>query len=118
LVKLKFEVSARNGVVVLHCKGRMAYREDAAALMEKVAELLPQTRQLILEISGVDRIDRTALGELAVILMWARAARCSVRLAGARDHIREMLELTNLVSVVTLDASLDHAVSAIHSDAA
>lgn len=117
-MKLKFEVSARKGVVVLHCKGRMAYREDAAALMEKVAELLPKTQQLVLEISGVDRIDRTALGEFAVILMWARAAHCSVRLAGARDHIRELLELTNLVSVITLDASLDHAVSAIRSDAA
>jgi anti-anti-sigma factor len=117
-VKLKFEVSARQGVVILHCKGRMAYREDAAALMEKVEELLPKTNQLVLEISGVDRIDRTALGELAVILMWARAARCSVRLAGARDHIRDLLELTNLVSVVTVDPSLDHAVSAMRSHAA
>lgn len=117
-MKLKFEVSAREHVVILHCKGRMAYREDAAALMEKVAELLPETRQLVLEISGVDRIDRTALGELAVILMWARAARCSVRLAGARDHIRELFELTNMISVVTVDASLDHAVSALRSHAA
>jgi anti-anti-sigma factor len=117
-VKLNFEVSAREDVTVLHCKGRIAYREDAAALMEKVAELLPNTQQLVLEISGVDRIDRTALGELAVILMWARAARCSVRLAGPRDHIRELLELTNLVSVIEIDPSLDHAVLAFGSHAA
>lgn len=117
-MKLKFEVSAREDVVILHCKGRIAYREGATALMEKVADLLPDTQQLVLEISGVERIDHNALGELAVILMWARAARCSVRLAGARDHIRELLELTNLISVVTVDASLDHAVSAFRSHAA
>jgi len=117
-VKLNFEVSAREGVVVLHCKGRMAYREDAAALMEKVAELLPTTQQLVLEFSGVDRIDPTALGELAVILMWARAANCSVRMAGPRAHIRELLELTNLVSVIQVDASLDHAVLALGAHAA
>ena len=117
-MKLKFEVSARKGVVVLHCKGRIAYREDATALMEKVAELLPKTHQLILEFSGVDRIDRSALGELAVIMMWARAAKCSVRLAGARDHIRELLELTNLVSVIDVDDSLDHAVMALAFHAA
>ena len=117
-MSLKFEVSVRKGVVILHCKGRIAYREDAAALMEKVAELLPKTQQLVLEFSGVERIDRSALGELAVIMMWARAAKCSVRLAGARTHIRELLEWTNLVSVIQVDASLDHAVLALRSPAA
>ena len=117
-MKLKFEVSARKGVVVLFCRGRIAYREDAAALMEKVADLLPETHKLILEFSGVDRIESTALGELAVIMMWARAAKCTVRLAGARDHIRELLELTNLVSVIEVDASLDHAVLALQAHAA
>ena len=117
-MRLSFDVSARKDVVVLHCKGRIALKEDSAALMEKVAELLPTTQQLILEISKIDHIDRSALGELAVILMWARAANCSVRMAGPREHIRKLLELTNLVSVIEIDPTLDHSVLAFRTQAA
>lgn len=117
-MKLNLEVSYRKDVAVLHCSGPIAYREDATALMEKVAELLTDTQHLVLEISGVNRIDRTALGELAVIIMWARAAKCSVRLAGPRQNIRELLELSNLVSVIQIDPTLDQSVLAFHQQAA
>jgi len=108
--KLKFSFGVRENATVLHCHGRISYREEAAALSRKVAELLPQTRHLILELSNVEMIDGAGLGELVVVLLWAQAAGCSIQLAAPRRNVRELLELTNLASVFEIYPSVKDAV--------
>jgi anti-sigma B factor antagonist len=111
-VKLNLEIRETNDVTVIYCQGRIAYRNEAVALSNKVAELLPETRQIVIELSGVEMIDSAGLGELVVILMWAQARRCSIKLAAPRENIREMLQLTNLASVFEIHPTVDEAVLA------
>jgi anti-anti-sigma regulatory factor len=42
--------------------------------------------------------------------MWIRASGCSLKLAGANPRIRQLLELTNLLSVFDIYPTLDDAV--------
>ena len=111
-MKLNLEIRETDDVTVIHCRGRIAYRDEAVALSNKVAELLPGSRQIVLELSGVEMIDSAGLGELVVILMWAQANRCSIKLAAPRNNIREMLQLTNLASVFDIHPTVDAAVLA------
>lgn len=111
-MKLNLEIRETDDVTVIHCQGRISYRNEAVALSDKVAELLPDTRQIVLELSGVEMIDSAGLGELVVILMWAQANRCSIKLAAPRNNIREMLQLTNLASVFEIHSTVDDAVLA------
>ena len=109
-MKLKLETRAIDDVKILCCKGRFTYRDEAAAFSEKIAGLLPETRQIVIDLSGVEVMDSAGLGELVVVHMWIRASGCSLKLAGANPRIRQLLELTNLLSVFDIHPTLDDAV--------
>lgn len=108
-MKLDLETRAIDDVTVLYCRGRFTYRDEATAFSEKIAELLPNTRQVVVDLSGLEVIDSAGLGELVVVHMWIRASGCSLKLSGANPRIRQLLELTNLLSVFDVHPTLDDA---------
>ena len=108
-MKLSLEVWENQNGTVVYCRGRIVYREEATALSRKVSALLPRSRGLVLDLGGVEMIDSTGLGELVLLHMRAQAAGCEVKLAGAREHIRQLLELTNLASVFEIYPSAEQA---------
>ena len=108
-MKLDLETYAIGNVVVLRCKGRFTYRDEAAAFSQKIAELLPKVRQVVVELSGLDALDSAGLGELVVVHMWAKASGCSMKLAVANPRIQQLFELTNLISVFDVHPTLDDA---------
>ncbi len=109
--KLKFEMETRatNDATILYCRGRFTYREEATAFLEKIAELLPTARRIVVELSGLEAIDSAGLGELVVVHMWIKASKCALKLAGANPRVRELFELTNLLSVFDVYPTLDDA---------
>lgn len=108
-MKLSLESHAIGNVAVLCCRGRFTYRDEATAFSEKIAELLPKVRQVVVELSGLEVLDSAGLGELVVVHMWAKASGCSMKLAGANPRIRQLFELTNLISVFDVHPTLDDA---------
>jgi anti-sigma B factor antagonist len=108
-LKLDLETRAIDDVTVLYCRGRFTYRDEATAFSQKIAELLPDTRWLVVELSGLETIDSAGLGELVVVHMWIRASGCSLKLAGANPRVRQVLELTNLLSVFDVHPTLGDA---------
>jgi anti-sigma B factor antagonist len=111
-LKLDLETRAINDVTVLFCRGRFTYRDEATAFSQKMAELLPQARQVVVDFSGLEAIDSAGLGELVVVHMWIRAGGCSLKLAGVNPRIQHMLALTNLLSVFDVHPTLDDALLA------
>ena len=109
-VKLQIDVAVRDGVTILHCRGRITYRHEATRLSETVTRLLPTTRQLVLDLSGVEKIDSAGLGELVLMSMRAKASHCSLRLAAPRPEIWELLRLTNLTSILDVHPSVPDAI--------
>ena len=117
-MKLDLETRAINDVTVLFCKGRFTYRDEATAFSQKIAELLPHARQVIVEFSGLEAIDSAGLGELVVVHMWIRASGCSLKLAGLNARIQHTLELTNLHSVFDVHPTLEDALRSFRGDVA
>ena len=112
-MKLDLEARAIDDVTVLYCRGRFTYRDEATAFSQKIAELLPDTRWLVVELSGLETIDSAGLGELVVVHMWIRASGCSLKLAGANPRVRQVLELTNLLSVFDVHPTLGDALLSV-----
>jgi anti-sigma B factor antagonist len=108
-MKLDLETRAIDDVTVLYCRGRFTYRDEATAFSQKIAELLPHTRRVVVELSGLEVIDSAGLGELVVVHMWIKASGCSLKLAGANSRVRQLLKLTNLLSVFDVHRTLDDA---------
>jgi len=111
--KLKLSVETRNqgDVIIVHCQGRIVYRDEAAALSRVVGEVLHQGTRLVLELSGVSSMDSAGIGELALLQTWARERNAELKCAGANTVVRTLLDLTNLDSVLevypTLHAALE-----------
>ena len=112
-LKLSLKISTYGDLIVIHCKGRVVYRDEAAAFFAQIAKILPQTRDLILEFSGVQMLDGAGLGELAVLLKRARAAGCRLRLAAPAERVAELLKLTKLDSAFEIYPTLEAALSAV-----
>lgn len=117
-LNLSFEVRSYEGATVLQCKGRIVFRDEALALSAKVAELLPASRQIVIDLSGVEIIDSAGLGELVVAFMSGQITGRAVKLAAPNRLVRKILEITNLNSVFEIherveDAALSPAASSV-----
>ena len=88
--------------VVVKCTGRLVYREEAATLICKVSDLLPDYRHIILDFAGVESIDSSGLGSLAMLCLRAKAAEGAIRLCNLHPRVAHMLRITNLNSVLEI----------------
>jgi anti-anti-sigma factor len=117
-MKLDLETHTIDDVTVLYCRGRFSHRDEATAFSEKIAQLLPTARQVVVDLSGLEGMGSAGLGELAVVHMWTRASGCSLKLAGANRRIRELFELTNLLSVLDVHPTLHDALLSFQREVA
>src|SRR4051794_33313504 len=82
-LKLSLEMRNRGDVLIVHCQGRIVYRDEAAALSGVVGEMLRRGSKLILELSGVSAMDSAGIGELALLQSWAQERDAQLKCAGA-----------------------------------
>ena len=87
-LRLSLETRVAEDVTVISCKGRIAYGIEAAALSHEIAELAPQTRRVVIDLSSVEMIDAAGLGALISAALTAQASQCSVKLAAPGYLIR------------------------------
>ena len=106
---LSLETRHLGDVIVIHCEGRIVYRDEAAALTRVVTEALKNTRDVVLDLEGVQRIDSAGLGELVRMMTAADACGSRLKLAGVNPKVLQVLRLTNLISAFEIHASLVEA---------
>ena len=115
-MKLSLEMRDRGDVVVVHCQGRIVYRDEAAALSRVVGEVLQDSEKLVLDLSGVSSMDSAGIGELALLQTLAQERNASLKCAGANQLVAGLLCLTNLDSVLDMHPSLDAALESFRED--
>ena len=109
-LKLSLETRNRGDVVIVHCQGRIVYRDEAAALSRVAGAVLQQSRKLVIDLSGVSSMDSAGIGELVLLQTWAQEKSVSLKCAGPNSLVCALLELTNLDSVLEVHSSVDAAV--------
>jgi anti-anti-sigma factor len=109
--KLKLSVEMRNcgDVIVVHCQGRIVYRDEAAALSRLVGEILQHANKLVLDLSGVSSMDSAGIGELALLQTWAQEKNAALKCAGPSPLVLTLLSLTNLDTVLDVHPSVEAA---------
>ena len=117
-LRLSLETRVTEDVAVIYCKGRIAYGIEAASLSGEIADLVPNTRRVVIDLSGVEMIDAAGLGALISVALTAQANQCSIKLAAPGNLIRQLLELTKVTSVFAVHPTLDAATLAFHAQAA
>jgi len=110
-LKLSLETRRLGDVIVVHCEGRIVYRDEANALSRVAVEALQSAQEVVLDLEGVERIDSAGLGELVFVYVSAEGFGNTVKLAGPSPRVRELLDLTNLSSVFEIYPSVTAALA-------
>jgi len=115
-LKLSLETRNRGDVIIVHCQGRIVYRDEASALSCLIDELMRGGSKVVLDLSGVSSMDSAGIGELALLQTWAQERKASLKCAGANDLVSDLLDLTNLDSVLEVHPTVDAALQAFRED--
>jgi anti-sigma B factor antagonist len=115
-LKLSLETRNRGDVIVVHCQGRIVYRDEAAALSRLVGGILQHTRKLVLDLSGVSSMDSAGIGELALLQTWAQEKNAELKCASPNTFVMDLLSLTNLDSVLEVHPSIEAALESFHEE--
>jgi anti-anti-sigma factor len=114
-LKLSLETRNRGDVMIVHCQGRIVYRDEAAALSRVVGEILEDSGKVVLDLSGVTSMDSAGIGELAFLHTVACAQNADLKCASPSPLVRDLLHLTNLNSVLEIHPSVHDALAAFQS---
>lgn len=95
---MRLQTLKRDDATVIQCAGRLT-SEHAAALKSYVKDAIPQSKCIVLDLSEVTKMDSVGLGTLVGLYVSARKVKCEVMLANCSKPIKELLGITNLLSV-------------------
>jgi anti-sigma B factor antagonist len=115
---LKITSREADGVTVVSCSGRIVFGDEATALRNTLKKLLDSTCQILLNLSGVSYIDSGGLGTLVGVYSSARAAGADIKLTGLGQKLRDVLQVTKLVTVFEVYDSEPQAIAAFRRGAA
>ncbi len=109
-------LSLSNRTIVVRCQGRIVFSAAERSLTTLVTDVLPATGRMVVDLAGVESVDSAGLGELVLLHMWAEAAGYSLKFAGPRPQVRNLLELTHLASVFDIYDSVAEAAAATYNE--
>lgn len=87
-----------NGVL-LRCTGRIVAGEEVN-ILRSVALAHGNRQEIVLDLANVSTLDGAGIGMLAFLQGRVRSNALRLRIQNPSPHVRELLELTNLDSVI------------------
>ncbi len=96
----RLRLQANNSVdqILVRCSGRLT-SDYSEMLREEVGKLIPQTRRIVLDLTDLRYMDSSGLGAVVRVYVSAKTAGCELQLINFNQRIKELLGLTNLLSV-------------------
>jgi anti-sigma B factor antagonist len=105
---LSFEIERDGDTAVVKCHGRLV-TGTTEELYQEVKHLLPQTKVVVVDLAELTYVDSTGLGTLVRLHASARKLGCEFKLLHLGKQLRNVLKLTNLLSVFS--QAEDHGIT-------
>ena len=86
-------------VLVIQCAGRIVDGAEVSKLRSYVGDALLRYPEIILQLDQIAFIDSSGLGALVRLVSMARSKGGDLKLCGLQEHVRKVLEVTNLLSL-------------------
>lgn len=88
-----------DNATIIECSGRLVLGEESAHLRKVVKDVLATSNRIVLDLGGVSYIDSSGLGTLAGLYAAAKNAGGEMKLANLNTRMRDMLQMTRLLTV-------------------
>jgi anti-sigma B factor antagonist len=116
-MNLKLATRMIEGVSVVECHGRIVFGDESLMLRESVKELLKTSRNIVINLEGVNYIDSGGLGTLVGLYTSARSGGGHIKLANLTHRVGELLQVTKLLTVFEVFDGEDKAVRSFRKGA-
>src|SRR5438046_9012667 len=108
-MQLRLSTRTIDGVLIVDSGGRIVFGEESASLRDTVKKLIPDNKNIVLNLGGVNYIDSGGLGTLVALYTTAHNAGGSITLAHLTQRLGRMLPVTKVRTVLQAYDSVDHA---------
>ena len=95
---LTFEIKRNGDSTVVACQGRLV-AGTAGSFYEEIKPLLSECKVLVVDLAELSYIDSMGLGTLVRLYAGGRHEGCEFKLLHLGKQVRNLLRLTNLLSV-------------------
>jgi anti-sigma B factor antagonist len=98
---LTLQIERTGNAVVVRCHGKLISGVNDI-LYSQVRELMPDDKRIVLDLTELIHVDSTGLGTLVRLYVHSRSTGCSLELINLGPKVRQLLGMTNLLSVFTV----------------
>ena len=112
------DIHENQGVTVVACRGRIVLGDELASFRARVKELIPQTKQIVLDLGEVNYVDSAGLGTLVGLYTSGRTAGCDIKLANLTRRVKDVMQITKLLTVFEVYDGESAAVATFKRNAA
>lgn len=108
---MEFQISELEGISIIAPEGKILGGADAAQLNDIVHKLIQEKKnKFIIDLKAVELVNSSGLGILISNLTNVKNNGGDLRLAQVNDKVRQILQITKLLTVFRLFDTLDDAV--------
>ena len=86
-------------VAIVSCVGRISLGDETASLRDYVKKIFHDTPFVVLDLSQTTYVDSSGVGVLIALYTSARNATGAIKLTGVTTRVRDLLQITKLVTV-------------------
>jgi len=97
---LTLDIECSGDQVVVRCHGKLI-AGVGDILFTKVRQLIPDAKCVVLDLTDLTHMDSMGLGTIVRLYVSAKSAGCRLQLINVGPRIRQLLGITNLLSVLT-----------------
>jgi anti-sigma B factor antagonist len=99
-------------IVVLEMTGRITLGNDSMQVEWATSRLLRENqKKIIFDLTGVSHVDSTGIGIIVMVAGQMKKAGGELRVAGANEHVEQLLKMTNVDQIVGLHPTTVAAVA-------
>lgn len=97
-------------IVVLEMMGKITMGNDCRQVEWTTKKLVDESRKkIIFDLSGITHLDSTGIGIIVAVAGQMKKAGGELRVAGANEHVEQILRVTAVNQIVHLHATTDAA---------
>ena len=98
---LTLDISRIDNTAVVRCTGKLVSPVTGFFFTE-VKPLISETKKVVLDLTDLTHMDSMGIGVIVRLYVSAKSAGCSLQLINLGKRIREILGVTNLLSVFAI----------------
>jgi anti-sigma B factor antagonist len=98
--RLNVDIERDGSTAVVKCDGKLV-AGVSDFLYTEVSRVIPESKRIVIDLTDLTHMDSMGLGTIIRLYVSARSAGCDLELINLGKRVRELLGMTNLLSVFT-----------------